>query len=154
MSFEKIDLNRVNKLLNDVHHICGVGNVNFHMFNNGRLYPIMMEMSEKLDQEKWVNTHKEAKVHIKGDPVLEKIVQGQTVYLYDAANDPEASPAFRIFGIYSLVVFPLMDRENKTGIGLICVPDLFKPHVFTEDILEKCGHLVKDFNKDLLTYLD
>lgn len=151
---DKINLKRVDKLLLDIHKTSGVGNVCFHMFQDGRLYPIRMEWSPKLDQDLWAKTHRELKVYLKGDPVLEKILNGQTVYIYDAINDPEASPAFKAFGIKSLVVFPLMDKENKIAIGLICVPDLFEPHVFTKEIIDQCEDLVREFNKDLLTYLE
>ncbi len=142
------NLNRINKLFNDLYNVVNIGDINFHRFVEGSLDPIHIMETDLMGAERWKETHRKLKVKIAGDPVLDSIVKGETVYIYDVPNDPNSSPAFASFGIKSLVVYPLFKDVDKKDevIGLICIPALDKKtHIKQEDI-EKCGKIIEDFN--------
>lgn len=142
------NLNRINKLFNDLYNVVNIGDINFHRFVEGSLDPIHIMETDLMGAQRWKETHRKLKVKIAGDPVLDRIVKGETVYIYDVPNDPKSSPAFASFGIKSLVVYPLFKDVNKKDevIGLICIPALDKKtHIKTKDI-EQCGKIIEDFN--------
>lgn len=142
------NLSKINKLFDDLYNVIKIGDINFHRFVDGSLSPIHIMETELMGAERWKQTHRELKVKITGDPVLERILKGETVYIYDVPNDPKSSPAFASFGIKSLVVYPLFkDVANKDeAIGLICIPALDKKTEIKQEIIEECGKIVKDFN--------
>jgi acetolactate synthase-1/2/3 large subunit len=145
-----ISINKVKNLYDKLYDVCGVGNINYHHFNGNHLKPIYMMGSDMIGDAQWKAKHAEMKegLKISDDIVLKRIVKGETVYIYDVPNDPLASPAFRAFGIYSLVVYPLYDK-NGVANSLICIPDFFKLNEFTPEVIEKCGALIKEFNNEI-----
>ncbi|WML35910.1 GAF domain-containing protein [Clostridium sp. OS1-26] len=147
----KYKISRVNKLYEDLFSVCHVGDINYHRFKDGHLDPIHIMETDLMGIKRWKDTHRSmrGRLTIKGDPVLERIIKGETVYIYDVPNDPGSSPAFKAFGIKSLLIFPLFDKDNQTAVGLICIPSLDKHHEFTSFEIEECGNLVREFNKDI-----
>lgn len=146
-----ISINKVKKLYDKLYEVCGVGNINYHQFKDNHLYPIYMMGSDMLGDAQWKATHAKARswLTIDTDIVLKRIVKGETVYIYDVPTDPAASPAFKLFGIKSLIIWPLYDKDNITVNGLICIPDIYKNHEFSKDVQEKCHELIKEFNKEI-----
>lgn len=145
-------IKRVDKLFSDLYDVCNVGDINYHQFKDGHLDPIHIMETDLMGIKRWKDTHRSMKdrLTIKGDPVLERIIEGETVYIYDVPNDPQSSPAFRAFGIKSLVVYPLFDKEDGSkAIGLICIPSLDKHHIFTDKEIKECGQLIRQFNEDM-----
>lgn len=147
----KYKIKRVDKLYEDLFKVCHVRDIAYHRFKDGHLNPIHIMETELMGAKRWKGTHKTMKkgLTIKGDPVLERIIKGETVCIGDVPNDPGSSPAFKAFGIKSILICPLFDKEHETAIGIICIPSLDKYHEFTSYEIEECGRLVKEFNKDI-----
>lgn len=146
----KEDIVKINKLFNELYETIGIGDINFHRFVDGLLYPVHIMESDLMGIARWKANHKKLKVKIAGDVVLDKIVKGEIVYIYDVPNDPESSPAFSNFGIKSLVVYPLFnDILNKEKvIGLICIPALDKTTEINSEIINQCGKIIEEFNRN------
>lgn len=147
------NIQRVDKLYDDLFDIVKVGDMNYHRLqDDDRLHPIYMDEKGYIGNKKWKQTHEEMKVKVSVDPSLDIILRGETLVINDVDNDVRSSPAFPVFKIRSLVIYPLFNNleTKEVVVGFICIPSVNVIKTFTEEEIAACDKLVTEFNVDII----
>ncbi|MBM7614917.1 GAF domain-containing protein [Alkaliphilus hydrothermalis] len=136
---EKLDI-----LFEKLHDITGIHDIAYHEIKGNSLNPIYKTGTPHLSIDKWKKLHSENKVYVDSDSVLPSIVYDKKVLIMsDVKNDSNASNAFSLFGIDSILVFPIVN--SNVTIGIIVLASIGKKHIFSKDQVEKCALLVNNF---------
>lgn len=147
------DISRVEKLYDDLYGLLKCGDMNYHRFqNDDRLHPIFMDEKGYIGDKKWKQTHAEVKVKVSRDIALEIILDGQILTIDDVFNDERSSPAFRVFDIRSILIYPLFNNMStkERVIGFICIPSVRHIRPFRPEEVEKCKPYIEEFNRDVI----
>lgn len=140
---KKLDL-----LFEKLSNITGVEDIAYHQIKDKSLNPIYKTGTPHLSIEKWKEVHGKNRVYVDSDSALPSIVYDKKpLIMSDVKNDSNASNAFFLFGIESILVFPIV--KDDSTIGIICVASINKKHIFSDEEVQKCTSLVDEFMKTL-----
>lgn len=127
--------------------------VAYHEIVNGRLNPIHKTDTSLLGIENWKSEHKKNPVYINETPILQEIItEKKTISIADTHSDSRSANEFFFFGIESIMIIPVI-KEN-TVVGIVVVPSIKSPHVFTQNEVETCTELVNQYMPKYLESLN
>lgn len=139
-----MDYKILDELFEKITETTGLTDIGYHEIKDGVLNPIYKTNTDVLGIERWKKGHHENPVHIKGTFVLEQIMETKKhIYIYNTKQDKRSSEAFFFFGVDSILIVPIV-KENEVK-GIICTVAIGKLHEFSEEEINKCVSLVKEY---------
>lgn len=138
-----MNLEQLNRLLEQVAGTTGVPDVAYHEFHEGCLKPVLKTKTDVLGVEKWKSVHAQNPVRIEHDRLLSDMVrQPRSVTVQDVKNDKRSSEEFFSFGIDSILVVPVLHDEKVSGI--VVVASIGKLHHFSDEEVRNVESLVEN----------
>jgi acetolactate synthase-1/2/3 large subunit len=130
-----------------------VVDVAYHEIANGKLNPIHKTDTSLLGIDTWKKEHYKNPVYIEHTPILQEIVsQKKTVTIMDTHSDSRSANEFFFFGIQSIMIIPVI--KNNSVVGIVVVPSIKSPHLFTPEEVEACNELVNNYMPKFLESLN
>ena len=140
----------LNKLYYDIQQVLPLEEIGYHEIKDGKLNPIHKTETNGLSSKLWKEIHLKTPVHIKDNPILiESINERKTIALANTHEDERSSKAFGLFGIDSILVIPVIDKNNEVK-SFIIIPAMKKFYNFTEKEVSSCEKIVKSYSNLLL----
>lgn len=140
--------NKVDELFEKIKEITGIEDIGYHQVMEGKLNPIYKSKTGELSLEEWKAIHAQNPVYIKGDSILQEVVmEKRTVVISDVRAEKRSSSAFFLFGIDSIIVIPVV-RKNEV-IGIVPIVSIGKIHSFSENDIQKCKELIEYYKEFL-----
>ncbi len=145
---KKLDLPILEELFAKISEVTNLGDVGYHRIEDGRLKPVYKTQTDELGVERWKKVHGENPVVVKDTIILRELFdKKQAVTIYDTKNDDRSAGAFFLFGVDSILILPVIRKEEIKAI--ICIVSIGKLHEFTQDEITECSKLANDYLKDL-----
>ncbi|NLL07013.1 MAG: GAF domain-containing protein [Clostridiaceae bacterium] len=130
-----------NVVFEKIKNVTGISDIGYHEIRDGMLHPVYKTSTDTLDLEKWRSTHSQHPVLIDKTEILKQIVgQRRPAIVNDVNSDKRSADAFFLFGIDSILIVPVIEKEVVTGI--YCIASIGKLHNFTEEEANKCEEII------------
>jgi acetolactate synthase-1/2/3 large subunit len=137
-------------LFSKIKEVTGLGDIGYHKFDGDELKPVYKTNTDILGIEKWKETHAENPVYISETKVLIEVINTKKpVFINNTKGNNLSADAFFLFGVDSIVIFPIASGEKVEGI--ICVVSIGKTHEFNVQEVSKCESLVKEYQEQFLS---
>lgn len=137
-------MERLASLFAELERLTGVADIAYHQIRDGYLTPVLKTKTDHLGVEKWKSVHAQNPVYIERDRLLRNMmVHTQTTVVQDVKNDPLSSDEFFLFGIDSIMVIPVLNRETVEGI--VVVASIGQLHHFTAAEISRAEQLVAEY---------
>lgn len=137
----------LDELFQKINVITQLEDIGFHEISEGRLKPFYKTQTDVLGIEKWKTVHSQNPVYIKGTFILREIMdKKQPIEIYDTKNDNRSADAFFLFGVDSILIIPIVSSDEVKAI--ICIVSIGKLHNFTNEEIESCSQLVKEYTQN------
>lgn len=124
-----------------------VADVGYHQIEKGHLNPIYKTQTEVLGMERWKAEHQRNPVYVKDTLILREIMtKKQPIIINNTKQDTRSANEFFFFGIDSIMIIPIINQEEVKG--LICIVSIGEQHQFTNEEMDICSKLTKDYLKN------
>jgi GAF domain-containing protein len=138
----------LNQLFQGLEKITGIGDIGYHLIQDGKLNPVYKTNTQKLNDDKWKSEHAKNTVYIKNTPILQEIVnEYKTVFIADTNNDPRSADEFFLFGINSILIIPVI--KDTTVTGIVVTASIGKRCELINDQINMCEELVRMYTDKL-----
>ncbi|KOF56443.1 MULTISPECIES: hypothetical protein [Clostridium] len=140
----------LNDLFDKIGKVTQLTDIAYHEIRNGRLNPVHKTNTDVLGIDKWKKGHAENPVYIDKTLVLRQIINGaKYIHIDNTKEDKRSSEAFFFFGVDSILIVPVHDKSKAQIKGIVCIVSINKLHNFSDEQINKCLELVKNY-EDLI----
>lgn len=144
LEWNEILQEKLDELFKKINDITKIEDIGFHKIQDDKLRPIYKTKMGELSIEEWRSMHDNNPVYIKNNPILQEVVDlKKTIAISDTRKDNRTTDDVNSFNIHSLMMIPIIDFGEVTGV--IPIVSIDKGHCFDEDEIDKCEALVKEY---------
>lgn len=138
-------INKLDSLFAEIKKVINLDEIGYHQIINGKLFPIHKTETEEVSSRYWKEIHEKNPINVSDNPLLMELVGDKnTIVIKNTHKDDRSSKAFGMFGIYSVMLIPVL--HNSKVKGFINIPSINKYYDYTKDEVIKCENLVKQYS--------